>query len=165
MFKYFSALVILFIGGCGDEKISTEPVTQINTVQNEAKNTFDTSNHILDVNGCYEMVLRQDTASMELHMKDSVVTGNLVFDWNEKDGNTGTIKGIMKGNLIYADYVFESEGMTSVREVIFKLEGSLLQQGVGDLDEQNNKIVYRNKTSLDFNVMPPFMKVDCNHKQ
>lgn len=164
MLKYFSALIILFVSSCDGEKMSTEPVTQIHTVHNEAKNQSVASNHIADVNGCYELVMRQDTASIELHLKDSIVTGNLIYDWNEKDSNTGTIKGVMRGNLIYVDYSFVSEGITTVRELIFKLEGLLLQQGVGDLDEQNNKIVYRSKSNLDFNVMPPFMKVDCTNK-
>jgi hypothetical protein len=166
MLKYFAAPLMLLLVACSNnDNINSEPVTQINTVNNQAKNTFDTSARIIDLSGCYQMTIKQDTATLELNVKDSVVTGKLIYDWNQKDSNTGTIRGVVRGDLIHADYTFESEGMTSVREVIFKLEDSLLQQAVGDLDQQNNKIVYRNKSNLDFNVMPPFMKIDCSSKQ
>lgn len=124
-------------------------------------NTFDTSAKIIDLNGCYQMTLNRDTATMKLNVADTVVTGQLVYDWDEKDGNTGTVKGVLRDSLIYADYTFESEGMTSVREVIFKISGTLLQQAVGDLTEQNNKVIYKDPTKLDFNTMPAFMKVPC----
>jgi hypothetical protein len=117
-----------------------------------------------DLNGCYQLTIKKDTATMNLVVKDSAITGNLVYNWFEKDGNVGTLEGILRDGLIYADYTFESEGMTSVREMIFKLDDTLLLQAVGDLDERDKKIVYKDTTKLDFTVMPPFVKIACPAK-
>jgi hypothetical protein len=42
-------------------------------------------------------------------LKDSV-SGALNYDIYEKDKNTGTILGVMQGDLLVADYTFTSEG-------------------------------------------------------
>jgi hypothetical protein len=67
-----------------------------------------------------------DTVSMNLtHLGDSV-TGTLVYNFKEKDKNTGTINGRMNGNILIAEYTFLSEGIQSCRQVAFKLEGTIL---------------------------------------
>ena len=159
MTKLLTLLFLLSIISCNEDKpVST---TDTGKVHSNTANTFDTSARLVDLNGCYEMTLNRDTASMKLNIADTTVNGQLVYDWSEKDGNVGTITGVLKDSLIYADYTFESEGLTSVREVIFKLTDTLLQQAVGDLTEKDNKIIYKDKTKLDFNTMPPFIKVPC----
>lgn len=166
MLKYFSILFMLSFAACGDnDNINTGVITKTNTAHNQAKNTFDTSARIIDLNGCYEMTIKQDTASMELTVRDTIVTGKLIYAWNEKDGNIGSLNGVLRGDLIFAEYTFESEGTTSTRELIFRLEDSLLQQAVGELDQKNNKIVYKDPDQLDFNTMPPFMKIPCNSER
>ncbi len=111
--------------------------------------------------GCYQMTLKQDTVTFKLLISDTIVTGDLRYDWHEKDGNTGTIKGVLKENMIYADYIFRSEGMTSVREVVFKISGDTLWQAFGELKEENGKIVFINKSGLQYNRDIPFIKIDC----
>jgi len=165
MLRYLATIMIVFLLACGDnDNTNTGIITETHTVHNQAKNTFDTTASIIDLNGCYEMTIKQDTASLILSMKDSIVTGKLVYDWSQKDGNVGTLKGVLRGDLIFAEYTFESEGTTSVQEIIFRLEDSLLQQAVGDLAQKDNKIVYKNPQDLDFNTMPPYMKIPCSSK-
>ncbi len=161
--KVLLSIAILFVFACSNNSSTGERDT--GKMHSTTTNTFDTSAKIIDLNGCYQMTLNRDTATMQLLVADTVVTGNLIYDWNEKDGNKGSIKGVLRDSLIHADYTFESEGMTSVREVIFKISDTLMKQAVGDLDEQNNKIIYKDKTKLDFNTMPAFIKVACpQHK-
>jgi len=112
--------------------------------------------------GCYEMTMKRDTASLHLTIQDTTITGKLNYRWHDKDHNTGTIKGFLKDSLIIADYTFESEGMTSVREVVFKLKGDTLIQGFGDLEEQEGKIIFTNRERLQFMNENPFLKVNCN---
>ena len=111
--------------------------------------------------GCYEMVMKRDTATLQISLQDSLVTGSLDYRWHEKDHNTGTIKGYLRDSLIVADYTFESEGMTSVREVIFKLEGDTLLQGFGNLKEENGKIIFTDRNTLQFTNANPFFRVKC----
>jgi hypothetical protein len=89
------------------------------------------------------------------------VSGTLRYDWHEKDHNSGTIKGVLRNNSIYADYTFESEGMTSVREVVFKIQDTVLLQGFGALTEENGKIIFQHRDSLQFDTIHPFLKIMC----
>jgi hypothetical protein len=121
--------------------------------------TTDTKPLILD--GCYEMIIRQDTAKLELTIQDTTVTGRLVYDWHEKDRNTGTIKGVLRDSVIIADYQFESEGMMSVREVVLRIGKDALSQGFGELSDNNGKIVYTDPSNLQYDTIHPFIKVPC----
>ena len=112
--------------------------------------------------GCYEMTMKRDTATLNLQVQDTVVTGDLVYRWYERDGNTGTIKGVLRDSLIVADYTFESEGMTSVREVIFRIKDTTLVQAFGELDARQDKVVFRNPSQVQYMVDNPFVKVDCD---
>jgi hypothetical protein len=82
----------------------------------------DTVKNMISIPGklCFQRVLQSDTVSIELFIKDSVVSGNLIYHFNEKDNNKGTFKGSIHGDIIKADYTYSSEGKASVREVMFK---------------------------------------------
>jgi len=114
-------------------------------------------------NGCYEMIMKRDTATLSLQIQDTTIAGDLNFRWAEKDHNKGTIKGSIRDSLLVADYTFESEGLTSVREVVFKLQGDTIFQGFGELIEQNGKVIFKQRDQLQFNTAFPFIKVDCEH--
>lgn len=111
--------------------------------------------------GCYEMTMQRDTATLNLQVTDTVVTGTLVYRWYARDGNTGTIKGVLRDSLVVADYTFRSEGLTSVREVIFKIQDTTLVQAFGDLANRGNKIVYANRDAVQYTTDHPFVKVPC----
>ena len=148
---------------CSDNKTSvTMDTAGGETVHSRAADTIVTNARPLVLSGCYEMVMKQDTASLVLHVTDTTVTGNLNFHWYQKDRNEGTLKGVLRNDMIYADYSFQSEGLTSVREIIFKIKDTTLLQGTGELAEQNGKIVYQDKENLSFNETYPFIKVACN---
>lgn len=63
--------------------------------------------------------------------------------------------------MIYADYSFQSEGTTSVREVIFKISGDTLIQAFGDLIEKKGKIVFKDTNNLQYINSSPFIKASC----
>ena len=111
--------------------------------------------------GCYEMIFKKDTATLSLEVKDTLLSGNLAYHLWERDRNTGTIKGKLQDSLIIVDYTFRSEGVTSVREVIFKIKDSTLVQAFGDIEERQNKIVFRDPASLQYMDQNPFVKVAC----
>ncbi|MES2371457.1 MAG: hypothetical protein V4557_02685 [Bacteroidota bacterium] len=94
-------------------------------------------------------------------LKDSV-SGALNYDIYQKDKNSGTIAGIMKGDMLVADYTFISEGKTSVRQVAFKKSGSTLVGGVGEMEEKDGKMVFKDMSKLDFSHPVVLAEVDCN---
>lgn len=78
------------------------------------------------------------------------VKGDLVYDFKEKDDNKGTIIGTMKDSILIADYTFQSEGSTSVRQVAFKFENNTLLEGYGEVEEKGGKVIFKDVNQLKF---------------
>ena len=149
---------IIFLIACNNNS-STNSYGEIDATVNDtmSKNVATTS-----IDGCYEMVMNKDTAFMELSLTGNKITGNLVYKLFEKDKNEGILNGEIKDSHIYADYTFQSEGTTSVREVIFKIFGNSLIPAYGELEEDNGRIIFSDHTRLQYLQHNPFIKIDCN---
>lgn len=91
-----------------------------------------------------------DTISLQLQVKDSKVTGELVYKLKEKDANTGTIEGEIKDNVIIALYTFQSEGTTSVRQVAFKFTDKGVVEGYGAVEEKEGKVLFKDINTLNY---------------
>ncbi len=116
-----------------------------------------------DVQECYEAILKNDTISMVLTLsQDKSVTGELSYNFFEKDKNTGTLAGQMKGDTLFANYTFDSEGKSSVREVVFLKNGKIFTEGYGDIvDDNKGKITFKDKKKLFFDSKTVLVKKDC----
>lgn len=113
----------------------------------------------VDPAGCYRMIIKNDTAIISLNTQGDSVSGSLSYNWYERDDNDGTFKGAIKNDsLILADYTFQSEGVTSVRQVVFKLKDSVLLQGYGELQERNDTAFFRDVNLVIFDTKNPFRK-------
>ena len=160
------AFVLIYFTACSDNatpvRTDATGTPGSEAVHSNATETRPVGGKPLVLNGCYEMIMKQDTASLTLNVKDTTVTGQLDYRWYEKDRNEGTLKGVLRNDKIYADYTFNSEGMTSVREVVFKIQDATLLQGTGELTEANGKIIYRDANNLSYDTTNPFIKVACN---
>ncbi len=132
------------------------------TIHNNVKDTINKSNLVINAQ-CFQRVIHKDTATLKLIMADTIVTGELQYLAFEKDHNNGTIKGIIRDSVIYADYTFKSEGMTSVREVVFKFKENKLLEAYGNVQEQDGKVVFKNRKTLQY-IPEPFVKKDCLNK-
>jgi hypothetical protein len=120
----------------------------------------DTRKQSSQVN-CYRYANAGDTILLKLiHMGDSI-TGTLVYGYKEKDKNRGTFQGNMRGNLLIADYTFQSEGVQSVRQVAFKMEENSFIEGYGDVYSQNGKVQFKNLDSLKFNNSMKLVEIAC----
>lgn len=162
--KQFFCLIqsVILIASCTNEQAREQNNAVVgSSVHANAEDTIITNAQPMMLGGCYEMAIKKDTARLMLTIKDSTVTGSLVFNWHEKDGNTGMIKGVVRDSFIVADYTFQSEGITSVREEVFKIRDGSLVHGFGDLQEQNGKVVYKDRSRLQYDLDHPFLKVDC----
>ncbi len=166
MYKAFSLLGIFVFCSCNNENAVTavdpkDTALSSQTIHTNADDTVVTNAKPMVLTGCYQMILKRDTANLNLIAKDSSVSGSLHYDFYEKDKNTGTLKGVLRNDTIYADYTFQSEGRTSVREVVFRIQDGTLLQGFGNLTEQNSRIVFQNPDQLQFQTDNPFLKVPC----
>ena len=113
-----------------------------------------------ELTGCYIMIQGKDTATLELTVADSTVSGNLNFKRFEKDSNQGTIDGVIRDGLILANYAFQSEGRRSVREVVFLMRGESLLEGYGEIEVKGDSAKFVNITGLKF-LPTPFIKTNC----
>jgi hypothetical protein len=113
------------------------------------------------VTNCYRYANKKDTVTLQLVKTGKSVTGTLVYDFNEKDKNTGNIKGSIKNDLLVADYMFISEGMLSTRQIAFKLEGNSLVEGYGDSFTKNGKVYFKNVDALSFSNSIKLAEIAC----
>jgi len=115
----------------------------------------------IPLDGCYRLVANADTIIMRLNVIDSLVSGELSYRLVGKDRNDGSIKGIVRDSLIIADYTFRSEGMMSVRQVAFKLVGTSLVEGYGDLNTKSDTVRFKDVHNLSFQNDRPLNKIPC----
>ncbi len=115
------------------------------------------------VEECYKGILKEDTIAMTLVIKDNQITeGQLSYHLFEKDRNDGTLKGEIKGDTIFADYTFMSEGKKSVREVAFLKEGGAYIEGYGAVKEHNGKMIFADPKNLKFDSKTILSKAECH---
>jgi hypothetical protein len=142
--------LLSLLASCNSPEKETE---KSSSEQPDAKDTTITN--------CYRYANKKDTVSLQLNKVGKSVTGTLVYDFNEKDKNTGTIEGVIKDNLLVAEYTFMSEGMVSTRQVAFKIEGNSLIEGYGDSFTRNGKVYFKNVDSLSFNNLIKLTETSC----
>ena len=149
--KTFNILILaILLASCNTQVKETETN---NSAKSEKESTSGTN--------CYLYAGLSDTVSLNLnHLGDSV-TGTLVYNFKEKDKNTGTINGRMNGNILIAEYTFLSEGIQSCRQVAFKLQGNNLVEGYGESYSQNDKVLFRNTDSLSFKDSMKLVETAC----
>ncbi len=158
---YFVYLSLFLLLACSesDTKIHKGPGDSPHA---KASATGVTGKPLDAASGCYRMGNTRGSAFLTLVIMDSAVSGTLEYHLYEKDRNKGAIKGIRRGNLIFADYSFASEGVTSVREVVFKLEEGKLIEGYGEGRQIAGKMSFKDPAKLKFDSGIVFHKLPCN---
>lgn len=129
--------------------ISSEPLTE------------GTKNKVLYEN-CYVYYSGGSKILLQFSKTEKGITGNLDYALSEKDANSGTFSGSMKGDTLVADYTFSSEGKISVREIVFLRKGDQFLEGFGDVVVKDNNTRFADKEKLQFNETMPLQKTDCN---
>lgn len=147
-----SAVLMVFFISCKNEKTEAEvPVIQESTAVQETVSEE-----------CYLGILKKDTVSMSLSIKgNQLSSGKLNYKFFEKDKNEGSLIGEMKGDTLFADYTFMSEGVSSVRQVAFLKKGNTYLEGYGDIEENSGKTIFKNTKQIKFDGKIVLSKVDC----
>ncbi len=111
--------------------------------------------------GCYSVVHNRDTSSLQLEVNGTNVTGPLTYILYEKDKNDGTIQAEVSGDLLTGWYFFKSEGIMSVRQVIWKIHKNELWPGMGEMRSSKDTLLFKDPSSLQYDSTHPFVKVPC----
>lgn len=156
VFPSFGMVVLLLSCGTGSQNtIEQEEQEIVQENQEERMSATGPS--------CYLFATDRDTVYLKLNPPiNGKVTGDLNYDFFERDGNTGFIEGEIHRDTLIADYTFLSEGLISVREVGFLLGEDQVMEGYGDVEEKDGRMVFWHKDSLDFSnglIMP---EVPCD---
>ncbi|RYZ45047.1 MAG: hypothetical protein EOP49_25985 [Sphingobacteriales bacterium] len=112
---------------------------------------------------CYASLTTNDTVVLSFVVADTMVTGDLLYQFNEKDRNTGSIKGVLKGDTLIADYSFMSEGIKSVRQVVFLKQGDEMIEGFGYVAEDKGRMFYKDLKTLTFDKSVILKSVNCDN--
>lgn len=85
--------------------------------------------------GCYVATLGKDVYTLSITSQDKeFAAGTLSFKNFEKDSSSGTLAATYKEGILLGDYTFDSEGSTSVMQVIFKKTTDGFVRGYGEVD-------------------------------
>lgn len=153
-------LVTLLLSSCDTPKTTTaESTAVIDTISAEPA-SIKTGN---DQTLCYALMSAQgDTIQLSLSRQGASVIGTLTYSIFEKDFNRGTLRGQMRGDTLLADYTFESEGVESVREVVFLTQGDDLIEGYGPVEERNGKEIFSPDSTLTFSADQLLKRTPCH---
>ena len=157
----YLGVTTLALLSCADHQERRTADENSGTVHAGATDTIVSSGEVVNLEGCYEQVVLRDTATLYLNVIGKDVTGKLVYNRYEKDDNSGSLKGELKEGRIHADYIFQSEGQTSSRAVVFQIRDTLLLEGLGEVEERGGKVVFRKPDRLQYDSIHPFVKVPC----
>jgi hypothetical protein len=147
----FVSLNILFIlFGCNSSSNKTENETKQTEPQIAAAST-----------SCYVLENRKDTVSLKITIDKNHVSGDLLYHYFEKDRNTGTINGEIKGDTIFATYTFMSEGIESKRGVVFLTKGDDLIEGYAAIDPTTGEPNLSDHSAIKFDGKFILKKSDC----
>ncbi|MCC4214703.1 hypothetical protein [Leeuwenhoekiella parthenopeia] len=100
--------------------------------------------------GCYGFSENGTKITFQITRVDPLVQGTLIYDWAEKDRNSGGFNGSFENGIIIGTYTFVSEGMQSSREVAFKVEDANLIEGHGELQSAGKMTTFVNTETLVF---------------
>ena len=114
-----------------------------------------------DIDGCYVSFYKRDSSTLSIKVNNGEVTGSLEYKIFEKDKNSGVISGTYKDSLIVADYTFQSEGVSSTREVVFKVANGELIEGFGEIEMNGNVAKFKDISQLKYPDQSRFVKKDC----
>jgi hypothetical protein len=113
------------------------------------------------LDGCYTMIISNDTAVMTVSQKGDSLTGSLIYNRKDKDDNTGTVYLLKTNDRAEGWYAYQSEGKTSVRQVVFKINENTLAEGYGDIKMNNDTAIFKYPHALNFEEKHRFNKVNC----
>ena len=140
-----------------EEKIESSPSSPSSSEEktNETRAQIDL--------GCYVFDDGKNVVSLEITENTAEIKGNLIYDFAEKDKNSGNFHGKLKDGILIADYTFQSEGIETTRQVAFKVNNNTFIEGYGELN--NEGTAFKDTSNLSFTSDMPLTKTDCNKKK
>lgn len=114
------------------------------------------------ITGCYVARLAKDVYTLNVQSEfEGKVTGTLTFKNFEKDSSSGTIMGMYNNDILDALYTFNSEGMESEMQVVFKKTPEGFVRGYGEMDTVENRVTFKDVNALEWDTKAVFKAEPC----
>lgn len=141
------------------------PLMLLFTVCNQAGTSGSKDSTVTTADGtetfCYSKVHGRDTSKLSLVMDEETVNGTLEYSIYEKDKNMGVIVGTLNDNILRGTYNFQSEGVQSKRDVVFKVMGEQVYEALADSINAEGLPVFNPEAALLKFDPVPFKKTIC----
>ncbi|MGZ8509569.1 MAG: hypothetical protein ACXWWA_04305 [Chitinophagaceae bacterium] len=155
----FIILLVVMLFSCNDN--NSKPENDVEVQKEKDRKAIEKSYSFADMSGCFWQITGRDTMAAWLAQTENTITGKLNFDNFQKDASSGVVHGTVEGDILKLWYSFESEGMKSVMEVWFKMQGDSLLRGVGPQSVKADSSYFTDEANIEFTVDQPLLKVDC----
>lgn len=110
---------------------------------------------------CYLGTSGRDSITLTVRNEGEMVTGELAYLFYEKDKSRGSFSGRMKGDTLFADYRYTSEGQESTREIAFLKKDNSFTEGTADATEIGGVLTFKDPTKVQFGSSFVLQKVEC----
>ncbi|MBW8686461.1 hypothetical protein [Chitinophaga rhizophila] len=155
---FFAAAALLTMAGCQQSSNTSSDTT---TTSADSSIGTPASAAIATGPQCFTRISGKDTSYLQFEATNDVINGQLEYRLFEKDKNQGAISGAIKDNIIEAEYRFMSEGVNSVRPVVFKVENDRILEAIpSSLDSQGVPVFDKDPSKLKFEETA-FVKGAC----
>ncbi len=160
--KYLAVICLIVSGACNQSATNGSESDATQTVQENTK-AGEEMKTMIPESGCYAGTIGKDSMFIKIEVFPNVVTGKLEYNFYEKDDNIGNIDGEMHGDTLIANYTFNSEGSSSVRQVAFLVQDETLREGYAPMEDKQGKMVFTDLSQLKFGG-PALSKTPCGEK-
>ena len=117
--------------------------TKTNTTGSEKKDTVaatDTKLSFLNEREkCFMAFVGKDSAFLSLIKNGEIISGDLIYQFSEKDNTKGNLNGTLNGDTLNLDYTFQSEGITSKRPLKFLIAKDRIIEIYGSAKDKEGK--------------------------
>lgn len=122
--------------------------------------------HKNSIEGCYVAKLARDIYTLNIQSEENgKVSGIVAFNNFEKDSSSGTLDGTFVDGILTGNYIFDSEGLRSNRQLIFKKVGDTFIEGFGPVKVIDDKEYFDPISAVNFDSKSTFVKSkDCSEK-
>lgn len=145
------AIVLLFMW------LKKDDTTTVNVDTNTPS-----SGQVASIEGCYVAGNSKDVYTLNVqNVSGNNATGTLAFKNFEKDSSSGTLNATYQDGILLGKYTFNSEGSTSVMDVIFKKDGDNFIRGYGPMKADGATFSDLSKITYDTSNLGVFKKGTC----
>lgn len=150
-------LLVIFSCGKQNEKLVIDDSKASTGTIDEEKNFTDST--LVTTTQCYVGDINGDSAFISIDDNLGTVSGRLYYKFKLKDKTFGELVGTSAGDTIKTDYMSESEGKFSTREIWFLKKDGKLHEATGKYDASGEK--YADVKHLSFGESFNYKAADC----